>query len=128
MKLQNSAAAGNKVSVIEMQSKITGPDAYIQNLVDVTTRLQEHNVELLPSMKLIEIRNNEIMLQSTVDNNIITKESQAIVLSLGIKKDNAFIEEVEKNFTKVKVIGDASKPGRISDAIKKGFETAYFLN
>lgn len=120
------AARKNKVTVVEMQHKI-GPDAYLPNLIDITSRLKKYNVEMLPSMKLIEIRNNEIVLENMRDSSTLTKKTDAVVLSLGVKQNLALIEEIEKIFPIVKVLGDANKPGRIAQAIHTGFETAYFL-
>ncbi|KAJ50540.1 2,4-dienoyl-CoA reductase-like NADH-dependent reductase (Old Yellow Enzyme family)/thioredoxin reductase [Clostridium tetanomorphum] len=116
----------NKVSVVEMQNKI-GPDAYLPNLIDLTTRLKKYNVEMLPSMKLIKISEGEILLQNTSDNSTLRKKTDAVVLSIGVKQNTSFIEKIEKNFSIVHVLGDANKPGRIAQAIETGFEKAYFL-
>ncbi len=118
---------GNQVSVIEMQSKI-GPDAYLPNLIDLSTRLRKNNIEMLPSMKLVEVLAGEVVLQNTVDNTTINKKADAVVLSLGIKQNKTMVEELEKNFSNVTVLGDAKKSGRIGQAIQTGFERAYFLD
>lgn len=120
------AVQGNKVTVVEMQSKI-GPDAYLPNLIDVTSRLEKHHVEMLPSMKLIEIKEGEVLLQNTKDDLVCSKIADVVVLSLGVRPNNAMVRDLEKLVPIVKVLGDACKPGRIAEAIHTGFEKAYVL-
>ncbi len=119
-------AKGNTVTVMEMQDKI-GPDAYLPNLIDVTTRLRKSGVKLVPSRKLLTIKADGITAEDMVSEDIISINADAVVLSLGVKPNNAMVIELEKNFQLVKVIGDVSKPGRIADAIQSGFEKAYVL-
>jgi 2,4-dienoyl-CoA reductase-like NADH-dependent reductase (Old Yellow Enzyme family)/thioredoxin reductase len=120
------ALQGNRVTVIEMQSKI-GPDTYLPNLIDVTTRLKKHNVEMIPSMKLIEIKEGEVLLQDTKNSFISAKIADVVVLSIGARSNNSMVSELEKIVPIVKVLGDAYKPGRIAEAIHTAFEKAYFL-
>ncbi|MBU3206699.1 FAD-dependent oxidoreductase [Clostridium algidicarnis] len=120
------AVQGNKVTVVEMQNKI-GPDAYLPNLIDVTTRLKKHNVEMIPSMKLVEIKENEVSLQNTKDNTISNRDADVVVLSLGSVSNNSMINELEKIVPIVRVLGDAEKPGRVAEAMHTAFEKSYFL-
>jgi 2,4-dienoyl-CoA reductase-like NADH-dependent reductase (Old Yellow Enzyme family)/thioredoxin reductase len=120
------ALQGNRVTVIEMQSKI-GPDTYLPNLIDVTTRLKKHNVEMIPSMKLIEIKEGEVLLQDTKNSFVSAKIADVVVLSIGARSNNSMVSELEKTVPIVKVLGDAYKPGRIAEAIHTAFEKAYFL-
>ncbi|MBU3209445.1 NAD(P)/FAD-dependent oxidoreductase [Clostridium algidicarnis] len=120
------AVQGNKVTVVEMQNKI-GPDAYLPNLIDVTTRLKKHNVEMIPSMKLVEIKENEVSLQNTKDNTISNRDADVVVLSHGSVSNNSMINELEKIVPIVRVLGDAEKPGRVAEAMHTAFEKSYFL-
>ncbi|PPK48723.1 FAD-dependent oxidoreductase [Clostridium algidicarnis] len=120
------AVQGNKVTVVEMQNKI-GPDAYLPNLIDVTTRLKKHNVEMIPSMKLVEIKENEVSLQNTKDNTISNRDADVVVLSLGSVSNNSMINGLEKIVPIVRVLGDAEKPGRVAEAMHTAFEKSYFL-
>ncbi|MCB2291841.1 NAD(P)/FAD-dependent oxidoreductase [Clostridium sp. CS001] len=118
--------SGNEVTVIEMQSKI-GPGAYLPNLIDVTSRLKKHNVIMIPSLRLTEISETGIRVQNTLNNNFTNIDADAVVLSLGVRVDQEFVQEFKKNFNKVFVLGDAEKPGRIGQAIQTGYEKAYVL-
>ena len=120
------AEMGNKVTIIEMMNKI-GTGIYRSNLYDVISRLEKYGVEMLPSMKLVSIDKNGITAENMISGNLIYKEADQVVLSLGVRPNNEIVEELEKNFSVVKVLGDSNKPGRIADAIQTGFEKAYIL-
>ncbi len=121
------AHVGNKVTVIEMADKI-GPDAYLPNLIDVTTRLKKYDVVMYPNMKLTEIKDKEILVENMKTKTMETITMDNVVLSLGVKADKDFISILKTAFNnKITVIGDAEKPGRIGQATKAGFEKAYFL-
>lgn len=121
------ADQGNQVTVVEMQSRI-GPDAYLPNLIDVVTRLKKNGVELLSSTKLVEVKDGAVVLENTSTGVVSVKDTDAVVLSIGVTPDRSFIDELKQALPQVKVIGDAGKPGRIGQAIQSGFETAFVLS
>lgn len=47
-----------------------------------------------------------------------------LVMAVGTKPVNDLIKPLEERDIKVKVIGDAKKPGQIYDAVKDGFDIA----
>lgn len=120
------AELGNQVTVVEMQPRI-GPDAYLPNLIDIVTRLRKNGVELLSSTKLTEVMADAVVLENTSTGETVLKEADAVVLSIGVAPERGVAEELKQALPKVKVIGDAAKPGRIGQAIQSGFETAYVL-
>lgn len=121
------AAHGNQVTVVEMQPRV-GPDAYLPNLIDIVTRLKKSGVELLASTKLVEVQDGAIVLENSATGETFVKEVDAVVLSIGVAPERSFTEKLRLALPKVKVIGDAGKPGRIGQAIQSGFETAFVLN
>lgn len=120
------AETGNNVTVIEMQNKI-GPGAYLPNLIDVTTRLKKHGVAMLPSHRLVKINKQGIVAENTLINSVVNMEAEAVVLSLGVKVNDAFVQSFRENFSRVLVLGDAEKPGRIGQAVQTGLDKAYTL-
>jgi 2,4-dienoyl-CoA reductase-like NADH-dependent reductase (Old Yellow Enzyme family)/thioredoxin reductase len=120
------AEQGNKVSVIEMLSEI-GKDTNPSNLFDVTNRLKQYQVEFLPSQRLVEIAPASITLMNMKTQQTSQKAVDAVVLSLGVSSRKELIKEFESHFEKVRVLGDASQPGRIAEATRDGFERAYVL-
>jgi 2,4-dienoyl-CoA reductase-like NADH-dependent reductase (Old Yellow Enzyme family)/thioredoxin reductase len=119
-------AQGNKVTVIEMADKIA-PAGYIPNVVDITMRLVKAGVKLMPCSKLINIKEGEIAIENTKDQSITLLDTDAVVLSLGVKSNDELVKAIEENYAIVEILGDASKPGRVVDAMFNGFEKAYVL-
>lgn len=120
------AEQGNQVTVVEMQSRI-GPDAYLPNLIDIVTRLKKNGVQLLASTKLVEVREGTVVLENVSTGGISVQDTDAVVLSIGVKPERGFVDELKRVMPQVKVLGDAARPGRIGQAIQSGFETAYVL-
>ncbi|MEK4324511.1 FAD-dependent oxidoreductase [Paenibacillus sp. FSL R7-0312] len=120
------AEQGNQVTVVEMQPRV-GPDAYLPNLIDIITRLKKNGVQLLASTKLVEVREGAVVLENVSTGDISVQDTDAVVLSIGVKPERGFVDELKRAMPQVKVLGDAAKPGRIGQAIQSGFETAYVL-
>ncbi|OMF23157.1 FAD-dependent oxidoreductase [Paenibacillus sp. FSL H8-0259] len=120
------AEQGNQVTVVEMQPRV-GPDAYLPNLIDIVTRLKKNGVQLLASTKLVEVREGAVVLENVSTGDISVQDTDAVVLSIGVKPERGFVDELKRAMPQVKVLGDAAKPGRIGQAIQSGFETAYVL-
>jgi NADPH-dependent 2,4-dienoyl-CoA reductase/sulfur reductase-like enzyme len=121
------AGLGNQVTVVEMQARV-GPDAYLPNLIDIVTRLKKNGVQLLASTKLVEVREGAVVLEHASTGEITVQETDAVVLSIGVKPERSLAEELKRVMPQVKLLGDAAKPGRIGQAIQSGFETAYVMN
>ena len=120
------AEQGNVVSVIEMAGTI-GPDCYLPNLIDITKRLRQKNIELMPGHQLQRVAADSIELKLMGQNTVVNCPVDAVVLSLGVRPENEWVREIKEKFSNVKVIGDAGGIGRIGEAIRSGFVEAYNL-
>ena len=120
------AEDGNRLLVVEMLEQI-GPGAYHQNLEDVLGRLKESRPEFITSHKLVEIREGEIVLEHVKTGRHVTRQVDAVVLSVGVKSDDLQAREMKKRFSRVLIIGDARQPGRIYNAVRDGFDAAWNL-
>lgn len=121
------AEKGNKVDVIEMQKEI-GPGVYGSVLYDVTTRLKKFGVGLFTQRQLIGVEAGKVHMLNTYNGKKVTMEADYLVLALGVSPQvNGFVEDIEKNFKNVKIIGDSEKAGKVYDAIQTGFDKAYSL-
>lgn len=122
------AEKGNEVKIVEMLSEI-GPGVHPPVLYDVTTRLKKYGVEMIPRRQLIGIDDGKVYVLNTYNNEKIAMEAEYVVLSLGVAsmRDNEFVKNIEKNFDNVRVLGDSSRPGKISNATQTGFDLAYTL-
>ena len=115
---------GNKTLIVEMLEEIA-PDAYVQNLLDVTSRLAKDKTEYLTSHKLTRIEDGAIEMESIKNGETVKRKVDAVVLSVGYKPDNALIDSFSDTAPVVKVIGDAIDVKNIGMAVRSGYATAY---
>lgn len=122
------AAKGNSVTVVEMLKEI-GPDIYGSVLYDIVTRLKKLDVELIPSRKFIRYEEKGAIVQDTYSNENSIIEADHIVLALGVKglEEDELVQELYENFDMVRLLGDSKGAGKIYDATKTGFDSAYTL-
>ena len=117
------AEDGNRIVVVEMLNEI-GPGAYDQNLNDVLSRLRQYEPEFITGHRLISIGRDGILLKDTATFALREISVDGVVLAVGVRSNDAFYNEIKGEFAKVKIIGDAKKPGRIHDAVRDGFDAA----
>lgn len=120
------AEQGNQVSIVEMLDRI-GYGIYAPNRMDVLGRLMKYKAEMLPAHKLEKISLDRIVLENLKTKEVIEKEIDNIVLSIGVKPNNQMVEELKNNFENIIVIGDANKTGRIVQAVEDGYMEAINL-
>ncbi len=111
---------GNKVSVIEMEKEIA-PGVWMQHVNDVFPRLSAKGTKLYTSHKLLEIKDDAIVL-SNKQGREIEFPFDAVVLSMGAKSDNSLYNRLNTKFKNLYIIGDGKKVGRIADATRDAFE------
>ena len=112
---------GNKVSIIEMADEIA-PGAWFQHIDDVLPKLKKHGTGFFVSSKLTEIKKNGIVIENTKTHQTQEILCDLVVLSIGVKSDNALYEEIKNSFDMVYNIGDSSKIGRIHDATESAYQ------
>lgn len=115
-------SANNQVAVVEAADTIA-PKGYMQNVLDVSTRLAANNVKMLPFHSLQRVTKSSVILKNMANNNIVEHDVDVVVLAIGVKPN--VISEYESVCDKVVSIGDCNKPGRIANAVRSGYEVAY---
>lgn len=123
---EHFALMGNEVTLVEMQNRLAG-EVCSDNLVTVLANLAQANANILLSHKLIEIVDNGIRLENLTTGEPLLIESDHIVLSLGNKPNYSLFDELNENFNKVYLIGDALQTGRVANAVHTGYEKAYIM-
>lgn len=117
---------GNRVTVVEMADSIA-PGTWMQHIDDCMPRLRSAGTEFLPAHKLCAIYEDHIELQDTKTQQKQTLETSFVVLSLGVRPDNALYLRLKAQYPRIYHIGDASKTGRIADATAQGYRAARDL-
>ena len=115
---------GNKTLIVEMLDQIA-PGAYMQNLMDVLSRLAEDKTEYLTSHKLTAIEGNTIVMENTKSGDMVKKDVDAVVLAVGYRSDKELLDSFADTASVVKVIGDAKDVQNIGMAVRSGHATAY---
>jgi 2,4-dienoyl-CoA reductase-like NADH-dependent reductase (Old Yellow Enzyme family)/thioredoxin reductase len=120
------AGESNRVMVVEMLNQI-GQGVYVQHLEDIVPRLQSYNVDFLPGHKLIKVNTDTIILEKTAGRQYREEKIDYVVLSVGRISNDTLARELHPHVKKVYTIGDARKVGRVAQAVRDGFDTAWNL-
>ena len=121
--LEKLGDEGCQLVMVEMLDDI-GPGVFPPIRKYIVNDILSHDHESYVSSKLMEIKDGSIVIESIKDNKVSEIKCDSVVLSLGVAPRRGFVEEYEKVFDKVIVIGDALKGGRIHNATKDAFMKA----
>ena len=114
----------NKVTVIEMMDQV-GTTLYASVRAGLLKRLDGLGVQIQTGHGLSGIDRDHISL--SVTKNAFTEELNvdAVVIAIGVRSRKKLVEEFEAAFDKITSVGDAHKPGLISDAIREANDKAF---
>jgi NADPH-dependent 2,4-dienoyl-CoA reductase/sulfur reductase-like enzyme len=116
---------GNEVFEVEMVDAM-GAVGFPLMIMDATSSLAKLGVRTVPGHKLLEIRENSILLEDNAGYRI-EEACDAVIVALGARAQNT-LEEALKPDMKVFTAGDAKRGGRrIPDAIHEAFQVALLL-
>jgi 2,4-dienoyl-CoA reductase-like NADH-dependent reductase (Old Yellow Enzyme family)/thioredoxin reductase len=115
-----------KVTIVDMLSA-PAPTANQTNVIDVCGRLRQFGVQWKLGCALKEIRADAVVLENQQDHTDVTVPSEAVVLSLGYRPDNALAEELKARGIETVTVGSAVKDGNIAPAVRGGYEVALAL-
>jgi 2,4-dienoyl-CoA reductase (NADPH2) len=88
-------------------------------------RLRLMGVELRPNTKLLEIRDDSVMVETEEGNQSIRADT--VVMAVGAVPIDDLAREIGGDGVEVITVGDAKHPRKIADAILEGFERAVEL-
>lgn len=89
--------------------------------------LNSLQVDCRTQTRAVEIRPGEIDVEH--DGEIFTLPADTVVLAAGVQADARLYEELKDRFDNVYLLGDASRPAKLIDAIHNAFElTARILS
>lgn len=80
----------------------------------------------MTSTKLEAIRDHLVVV-SHADGSREELPADTVILSLGSKKNDGLIRELENGDWKFRIVGDAGKVGRIVDATRDAYQKARAL-
>jgi len=120
-------AEGKTVTVVEMLEQV-GSDISRTILPGVLTTLREHGVTILTGHTLKEIRDDEILLETTGGDDVRVPV-ETVVLAVGTKPENSIVDDLSGLGIPTNVVGDCcgEAPGTIEKATREGFAAALAI-
>lgn len=115
------AEQGNQVAIVEMADEIA-PGTYHQHTEDILPRLRSLGVELLTGCKLASVGQGEITLEDAHGGAQTKRPAQQVVLSVGVRSNNALYEEIKDQYERIYLVGDANRIGRIAQATHGAYD------
>ena len=103
------------------------PGAWFQQLDDAMPKLVKANTKFYTSTKLLKVLPNGIAVEDTKTGREYTIQCDGIVLSMGVKPDNALYNKLKGVYNNVYAIGDCDKSGRIYNATQAAYKLASSL-
>ena len=117
---------GNKVTVIEMKDEIAA-DVYLIIKNQMLHKLSDRSVVLHSKTRLTGIKDSHILCET--DGAELSIACDSVVLAQGIFPDPSIFDEYKKAGIKtLYIVGDALNSGTIADAVRTGYECAYYLD
>lgn len=106
--------SGNHVTVVEMADEIA-PGAWFQLVDDEMERIKKDTV-YKASSKLLEINETGAVIENVKTGAREELRADYVVLSMGVRPENALIKELSELKIRALAVGDANKSGTIADA------------
>lgn len=119
-------ARGCRVSIIEMADE-TAPGAYHQHKDDVLPKLEQAGAAFHLGHKLEAIHADGVDMRDVKTGKLHTLPVDDVVLSLGMRPNNALAEQLQGLGVPVIAVGDAAAPGRIAQAVRSAHEAVMAL-
>ena len=115
--------SGNDVTVVEM-AKTVAPGAWFQFVDDSMSRIQPFGTTFLLSTALCAIAEDHITVQNLKTKRRAFLPTDAVVLAMGVRPNNALEKTLKDKGIKTVTVGDASKGGTIGHAVHDAFQKA----
>ena len=117
---------GFDVTIVEMLSEILTEALMTEIKLHMLHLLKEKNIKIMTNTKVNQIIDEgvEVILSN---NKMDGLNADVVAFAINLKADNQLIKILSMKAEEVYVVGDASSPGRIKEAVKAGEETGRRL-
>ncbi len=112
---------GRQVTVIDMVPRLAANVGRTSRW-SLTKSLKLLGIDLRPSTKLIEIRDDSVLVETAKGEETIPADT--VVMAVGASSINDFAGNLKEIGCDVITIGDAKEPRKITEAVREGFEEA----
>lgn len=111
------ASCGHEVTVVEAEGDVAA-DAPVDERTLLLGRLQRRGVKLMPNTRLLNIAVGNVVLLSPHETRMLPADM--VVLCLGARSVNALAAAVADGGGRGRVVGDALRPRKVTEAIAEG--------
>jgi 2,4-dienoyl-CoA reductase-like NADH-dependent reductase (Old Yellow Enzyme family)/thioredoxin reductase len=118
------AQQGKDVTLIEMLPQVATDVAVIRNVL--ITQLADAGVKIITDSKIITINDNGVTAVSP-EKNVVNIAGDKVILAMGLVTDNKLYQAVREKINEVYVIGDASQPRRVGEAVHEGYRVGSVI-
>lgn len=118
------AKHGKNVTIVEMRSQAAA-DCNCFHKIAVDMELEKY-VMVLTNTRAVEIT-DEGLTGCDFDGNTLFVAADTVICAAGMRSDLPFIEKISAMDVKVNVIGDAVRPGKVTQAVFQGHYCAKYL-
>lgn len=115
---------GSDVTIVEMLPEL-GQGMFEPVLREVKAGLLKYSPKLYMGWRLAGIEKSGVKLERVGTGETVHLAADAVVLALGSLPDSVQAAPLSREVRNTLLIGDANKAGKIYDAIKTGFCTAF---
>ena len=113
------AMKGKDVIIVEMLDTIAS-DALDMNRLSLSKMLDEYNVNVMTSTKVVKINGKEVEVESESGERQ-TLSGDTIVSAFGMKANNKEARQIADKYPTAKIIGDCQEVGQVGEAVHGGF-------
>ncbi len=120
------AGLGKRVTLIDGRGIPAGESFFVLNRASLVEMMERHDIEQLPGVDLAGIRDEGAIVGSQEGERLL--ECDSVVLALGFEQaDNAgFLRDLPDGID-VRIVGDASEPRKVLDAVWEAFHASRLL-
>jgi 2-enoate reductase len=112
------AQQGKKVTVVEMLPEVCSDVVMIKG--KLTVGLADSGVEVLPNVEVVGIDDDGVTATAGGKDTVNIKGDK-VALALGLVADSGLYEELKREIPEIYLIGDATEPGRVGQAVHDGY-------
>ena len=118
---------GCRTTIIDMTPS-PAPNDFQGIVMDDCGRLAQAGTQFIMNHALKEIRKDCVVISDIRDNTETTVPCHTVVLSLGLKSNDAIVSQLEENFDRVAVVGGAKEvAGKIGGAVNSAYQCVLNL-
>ncbi len=118
-------AKDHPVTVVEMLDKVGG-NLYPSVVMHLAQEIMKNGGAILKGKALTAVKDGCVEVCDTKTKEVSQIEADSVVLAMGVRSDRAVVAELKEAYgEKVILVGDASRPGQIYDALHSAYNKAF---